>query len=336
MSREAWSAPCSPCPRSPISPSSSCLSRARWRSRSWHTQLGDRLPSRRRGSSWWRRRRRGSVAGAAGDVSVSTVERVAVVALMSCCSTAGWTPAGGGSGVRPGLCWRSAIAGTFITAALLTVAAYVLLGFDWKLAGIVGQRWRRPTLPSCSRSWAGARSRSRRHHPGGRGRGQRPGLHRADDRGDRARHPCRRGLHGHGRGVRRGDGDRTGLRPGRRARGARAAARPAAQRSPLPGVRGGAGRVLYSVTSLAGGSGFLAVFVAGLFLGDASIPYKTEIERFQSSLAGLAEIVVFIALGLTIDITHLPGQTWLHGAVLTLVLAVLARPLAVALTLTGS
>ena len=64
--------------------------------------------------------------------------------------------------------------------------------------------------------------------------------------------------------------------------------------------------------------------------------YKTEIERFQGSLAGLAEIVVFIALGLTIDITHLPAQTWLHGAVLALVLAVLARPLAVALTLTGS
>lgn len=94
--------------------------------------------------------------------------------------------------------------------------------------------------------------------------------------------------------------------------------------------------VLYAATSLVGGSGFLAVFVAGLFLGDASIPYKHEIERFQSSLAGLAEIVVFIALGLTIDITHLSAGTWLHGAVLMLVLAVLARPLAVALTLTGS
>ena len=66
--------------------------------------------------------------------------------------------------------------------------------------------------------------------------------------------------------------------------------------------------VLYAVTSLPDGSGFLAVFVAGLFLGDASIPYKHEIERFQGSLAGLAEIVVFIALGLTIDLTHLPLQ----------------------------
>jgi potassium/hydrogen antiporter len=93
---------------------------------------------------------------------------------------------------------------------------------------------------------------------------------------------------------------------------------------------------LYAVTSLASGSGFLAVFVAGLFLGDASLPRKGEIERFHGSLAGLAEIVVFIVLGLTIDITHLSGETWLHGIVLWLVLAVIARPLSVVLTLTGS
>jgi cell volume regulation protein A len=93
---------------------------------------------------------------------------------------------------------------------------------------------------------------------------------------------------------------------------------------------------LYGVTALASGSGFLAVFVAGLFLGDASVPYKREIERFQGSIAGLAEIVVFVALGLTIDITHLSAETWLQGIVLWLGLAVIARPLAVVLTLTWS
>jgi potassium/hydrogen antiporter len=41
---------------------------------------------------------------------------------------------------------------------------------------------------------------------------------------------------------------------------------------------------LYAATSLAHGSGFLAVFIAGLFLGDARLPYKGEIERFQGSL----------------------------------------------------
>ena len=59
--------------------------------------------------------------------------------------------------------------------------------------------------------------------------------------------------------------------------------------------------VLYSATSLAHGSGFLAVFIAGLVLGDARLPYKGEIERFHSSLATLAEIVVFVALGLTVS-----------------------------------
>ena len=90
---------------------------------------------------------------------------------------------------------------------------------------------------------------------------------------------------------------------------------------------------LYAATSLAHGSGFLAVFIAGLFLGDARIPYKGEIERFTGSLATLAELVVFVALGLTIDIGGLTARVWLEGIVLTLVLALLLRPLVVVLTL---
>jgi potassium/hydrogen antiporter len=90
---------------------------------------------------------------------------------------------------------------------------------------------------------------------------------------------------------------------------------------------------LYGVTALAGGSGFLAVFIAGLLVGDARTPYKGEIERFSSALAGLAELVVFVALGLTIDISGLSGRVWLDGIVLALVLALLARPLVVLLTL---
>jgi cell volume regulation protein A len=90
---------------------------------------------------------------------------------------------------------------------------------------------------------------------------------------------------------------------------------------------------LYGVTSLAHGSGFLAVFIAGLFLGDARAPYKGEIERFSSALAGLAELVVFVALGLTIDISGLSGRVWLDGIALALVLVLLARPLVVLLTL---
>jgi cell volume regulation protein A len=90
---------------------------------------------------------------------------------------------------------------------------------------------------------------------------------------------------------------------------------------------------LYGATSLAHGSGFLAVFIAGLFLGDARTPYKGEIERFSGSLASLAELVVFVALGVTIDLGGLSGRTWLDGIVLAVGLALVARPLVVAATL---
>lgn len=87
--------------------------------------------------------------------------------------------------------------------------------------------------------------------------------------------------------------------------------------------------VVYGAASVLHGSGFLAVFVAGILVGDARVPYKEEVERFFTSLASLAEIVVFVALGLTIHLTALSGRVWLDGVVLAVVLAFVARPLAV-------
>ena len=66
--------------------------------------------------------------------------------------------------------------------------------------------------------------------------------------------------------------------------------------------------VLYGVTTLAHGSGFLAVFVAGVLFGDVAAPYKGEIERFHKSLASLAEIAVFAVLGLTITLGDFDGN----------------------------
>ncbi len=88
--------------------------------------------------------------------------------------------------------------------------------------------------------------------------------------------------------------------------------------------------VIYGVASIAHGSGFLAVFVAGLLVGDARAPYKGEIERFHISLANLAEMVVFATLGLTIHLSDLRhSNQWLDGLLLALILALIARPLAV-------
>jgi cell volume regulation protein A len=88
--------------------------------------------------------------------------------------------------------------------------------------------------------------------------------------------------------------------------------------------------LIYGVASIAHGSGFLAVFVAGLMVGDARAPYKGEIERFHTSLATLAEVVVFAALGLTVSLESLGrGHRWADGLLLALLLAFVARPLVV-------
>jgi potassium/hydrogen antiporter len=88
--------------------------------------------------------------------------------------------------------------------------------------------------------------------------------------------------------------------------------------------------VIYGVAGIAHGSGFLAVFVAGLVIGDERAPHKAEIKRFHTSLASLAEIVVFTTLGLTVDITSLgDGNVWADALVLALILAFVARPIVV-------
>ncbi len=95
----------------------------------------------------------------------------------------------------------------------------------------------------------------------------------------------------------------------------------------------GAGTI-YGLTTLAHGSGFLAVFVAGILVGDIRAPYKMEIERFHSSLASLAEIVAFAMLGLTVSLTGLAhGNAWLIGLALAVLLALLVRPVLVGLLL---
>jgi potassium/hydrogen antiporter len=94
--------------------------------------------------------------------------------------------------------------------------------------------------------------------------------------------------------------------------------------------------MLYGVATLAHGSGFLAVFVAGIVLGDAHAPYKREVERFHAALAGLAEIVAFAVLGLTVDLHVLAHpDVWIPGLVLGVALTVLIRPVGVGACLAG-
>ncbi len=89
--------------------------------------------------------------------------------------------------------------------------------------------------------------------------------------------------------------------------------------------------VLYGVATLAHGSGFLAVFVAGIWLGDTRAPYKHEIERFHAAVASLAEIVAFVVLGLTINLDILlRPDVWIPGLALGAGLALVIRPAVIA------
>lgn len=65
-------------------------------------------------------------------------------------------------------------------------------------------------------------------------------------------------------------------------------------------------------------------------IGDQRAPYKAQIKRFHSSLASLGEIVVFVVLGITIDLSALgKDNLWLDGLVLAILLALVIRPLVV-------
>ena len=92
--------------------------------------------------------------------------------------------------------------------------------------------------------------------------------------------------------------------------------------------------LLYGVATVAHGSGFLAVFIAGILIGDARVPYKLEIQRFHAALAGLAEIVAFVVLGLTVDLDELRhANVWVPGLVLGATIAIVIRPALVGLCL---
>jgi cell volume regulation protein A len=87
--------------------------------------------------------------------------------------------------------------------------------------------------------------------------------------------------------------------------------------------------VIYGAAAVAHGSGFLAVFVGGILIGDADYPGRDDVERFHTSLASLAEVVVFVGLGLTVHQVNL-APVWKDALLIALILAFLARPLGIA------
>jgi cell volume regulation protein A len=270
--------------------------------------------------------------GAGNAISIRNVERIAVVALIVILFD---------GGMRVG--WRRfresavpivslGLLGTFATAGLMTLAAHYLLDFSWQTAGLLGAALA-PTDPAVMFSVFG------RKEIGGRTGTILEGESGANDPVGIALMLAAVSLaQSDSTSVARAVGEfvlqlGAGIVVG--VVGAylvvltlRRVVLPDPALYPLRTLAfAGA---IYGLATVVHGSGFLAVYVAGILVGDAGIPAKRTIERFNTSLASLAEIVVFVALGLTIDLTELGANyRWLDGLVLAVVLAVVVRPLAV-------
>lgn len=88
----------------------------------------------------------------------------------------------------------------------------------------------------------------------------------------------------------------------------------------------------YGLTALLGGSGFLAVYIAGLLLGNSSLRRMDRLSRFHDSLAWLMQIAMFLILGLLVFPSHLLTVVG-SGLLITAIAVFVARPLSVLIAL---
>ncbi|HET7046397.1 MAG TPA: cation:proton antiporter, partial [Gaiellaceae bacterium] len=216
-------------------------------------------------------------------LSIQTVERIAVVALVVILF---------GGGYEIG--WRRfrqaaipisllGVLGTFATAGAVALFAHYALGFAWISAGLIGAAIA-PTDPAVMFSVLGEREIAGRTGTileGESGANDPVGIALMIGMIELALHPGGSfWIVGREFGIEMAVGLAIGVAGGflqtwllRRVS------------LPNPGLHAvrtlaGAG-VIYGAASVAHGSGFLAVFVAGLIVGDAKAPLKQEIENFQ-------------------------------------------------------
>lgn len=91
------------------------------------------------------------------------------------------------------------------------------------------------------------------------------------------------------------------------------------------------GILAYGVASVVHTSGFIACYLAALVLGNMRMPHRPAVTGFAESLGWLAQIGLFVMLGMLADLGGLLDQLP-RALVIGLVLLLLARPLSVAVS----
>ena len=84
----------------------------------------------------------------------------------------------------------------------------------------------------------------------------------------------------------------------------------------------------FATTNILGGSGFLAVYIAGLLVGNSKIQARSQILKFQQTLTWLSQITMFTCLGLFVSVSGL-NQYWKPALILGAVLMIVVRPVMV-------
>ena len=86
--------------------------------------------------------------------------------------------------------------------------------------------------------------------------------------------------------------------------------------------------IMFTLTDLLKGNGYLAVYVAGLVAGNSRMSYRRETNTFMQGITWLLQIVMFLTLGLLVNPTDML-DVWLVAIAIGLFMMFVSRPLAV-------
>jgi cell volume regulation protein A len=257
-----------------------------------------------------------------GGLSIVADQRIVTVALVIILfhggAHIGWTRMRTAAGA---VAWLG-VAGTVITAGALALGAHALFGFPWRTALVIGTALA-PTDPAVVFSVLGGREIA------GRSGTLLEGESGAND-------PVGIALMVSVLGATGGGWSALGSGVGEFAlQLAVGTAFGVAGGWLLPRLRRSVGEpalvsiacalLLYGAATALHGSGFLAVFIAGILVGEREPP---EVEHFTGLLAGLGEIVAFVVLGLSVSLSAVVDHVW-TGLGLAALLVLLVRPLLV-------
>ncbi|HUI33763.1 MAG TPA: potassium/proton antiporter [Dysgonamonadaceae bacterium] len=94
------------------------------------------------------------------------------------------------------------------------------------------------------------------------------------------------------------------------------------------------GMFIFSLTYFLQGNGYLAIYIAGLVIGNSKFVHKRTSMRFMDGLAWMSQIILFLTLGLLVNpLELLSANVLVPGLIISAFIIVIARPVTVFLTL---